>query len=188
MQLHTTMYIQNRRDSSKIKDCSPLQYLYNLIVKCHAIAYFAYTHRYSAFKLKPKKFTQIMIKGAYNKRENKYRFKKINKNTKTESVVFWDEQMASLLVKQKFPETSNYYFEVYPYKLYPLRTFLWSFPLFRISKNKKNIDPKHIKKENKIGGFASAIIIATISGIIVLIVWSLWGNQIIDFLKKFLLK
>jgi len=43
------MYIQNRRDSSKLKGCSPLQYCNGLIGLKPAIAYFAYTHRYLQF-------------------------------------------------------------------------------------------------------------------------------------------
>ncbi len=44
-----TINIQNRRDCSNSKGCSPLQLLYNLIVNASAIAYFAYTNRYRAF-------------------------------------------------------------------------------------------------------------------------------------------
>ena len=40
-----TMYIQNRLNSSKLKGCSQLQLLYNLIISCPASAYFAYTNR-----------------------------------------------------------------------------------------------------------------------------------------------
>lgn len=40
-----TMYIQNRRDSSKFNGCSPLQHRSGLISLKPAIAYFAYTHR-----------------------------------------------------------------------------------------------------------------------------------------------
>ena len=40
------MYIKNRRNSSKIKGCSPLQILSCLIVMRPATAYFSYTHRY----------------------------------------------------------------------------------------------------------------------------------------------
>lgn len=40
-----TMYIQNRRDSSKFKGCSPLQKCNGLISLKPAIAYFAYTQR-----------------------------------------------------------------------------------------------------------------------------------------------
>ena len=43
---NTTMYIQNRRDSSKFKGCSPLQNCNGLISLKPAIAYFAYTKRY----------------------------------------------------------------------------------------------------------------------------------------------
>ena len=39
------MYIQNRRDSSKFKGCSPLQICNVLISLKPAIAYFAYTNR-----------------------------------------------------------------------------------------------------------------------------------------------
>ena len=41
------MYIQNRRDSSKFKGCSPLQNRNGLISLKSAIAYFAYTQRYA---------------------------------------------------------------------------------------------------------------------------------------------
>ena len=41
-----TMYIQNRRDSSKFKGCIPLQNGNDLISLNPAIAYFAYTHRW----------------------------------------------------------------------------------------------------------------------------------------------
>ncbi len=37
------MYIKNRRGSSKFKGFSPLQPLFDLIVKDHATAYFSYT-------------------------------------------------------------------------------------------------------------------------------------------------
>lgn len=40
------MYIQNRRDSSKIKGFSPLQLFGNLISLKPATAYFAYTERW----------------------------------------------------------------------------------------------------------------------------------------------
>ena len=40
------MYIQNRRDSSKFKGCSPLQNRNGLISLKPAIAYFAYTQRH----------------------------------------------------------------------------------------------------------------------------------------------
>ena len=39
------MYIQNRRDSSKFKGCSPLHLHLGLIGLKPAIAYFAYTKR-----------------------------------------------------------------------------------------------------------------------------------------------
>lgn len=39
------MYIQNRRDSSQFKGCSPLQNHNSLISLMPEIAYFAYTHR-----------------------------------------------------------------------------------------------------------------------------------------------
>ena len=42
------MYIQNRRNSSKLNGCSPLQLHLGLIGLKPAIAYFAYTKR-SAF-------------------------------------------------------------------------------------------------------------------------------------------
>lgn len=41
-----TMYIQNRRNSSKFNGCSPLQNCSVLISLKLAIAYFAYTKRY----------------------------------------------------------------------------------------------------------------------------------------------
>ena len=40
------MYIQNRRNGSKFKVCSPLQLLNGLIGLKPAIAYFAYTYRW----------------------------------------------------------------------------------------------------------------------------------------------
>ncbi len=40
------MYIQNRRDSSNFKGCSPLQNRNDLIGLKPAIAYFAYTYRW----------------------------------------------------------------------------------------------------------------------------------------------
>lgn len=40
-----TMYIQNRRNSSKFNGCSSLQLLNGLIALKPAIAYFAYTKR-----------------------------------------------------------------------------------------------------------------------------------------------
>ena len=43
--LPTTMYIQNRRDSSKFSGCSPLQISNGLISLKPSIAYFAYTYR-----------------------------------------------------------------------------------------------------------------------------------------------
>ena len=46
---HTTMYIQNRRDSSNFRVFSPLQLLNGLISLKPAIAYFAYTKRWQAF-------------------------------------------------------------------------------------------------------------------------------------------
>ena len=45
-QQQVTMYIQNRRNSSKFNGCSPLQNRNGLISLKPAIAYFAYTHRY----------------------------------------------------------------------------------------------------------------------------------------------
>jgi len=44
------MYIQNRRNSSKYSGCSPLKALIGLTGLKPAIAYFAYTHRYTQFK------------------------------------------------------------------------------------------------------------------------------------------
>jgi hypothetical protein len=43
------MYIQNGRNSSNLKGCSPLQ-VYNVLIGLKPeIAYFAYTKRYAAF-------------------------------------------------------------------------------------------------------------------------------------------
>ena len=42
------MYIQNRRASSKIKVCSPLQNCNGLISLKPAAAYFAYTQRWAS--------------------------------------------------------------------------------------------------------------------------------------------
>jgi hypothetical protein len=42
-----TMYIQNRRNSSKFNGCSSLQLHLGLISLKPAIAYFAYTNRYT---------------------------------------------------------------------------------------------------------------------------------------------
>ena len=50
---NTTMYIQNRRDSSKIKGCSPLQNCNGLISLKPAIAYFAYTKRCGTLEKRP---------------------------------------------------------------------------------------------------------------------------------------
>lgn len=44
------MYIQNRRDSSDFKGCSPLQNCSGLISLKPAIAYFAYTKRWQTLK------------------------------------------------------------------------------------------------------------------------------------------
>ncbi len=57
------MYIQNRRESSKFKVCSPLQHLNGLISWKPAIAYFAYTKRCVQIKNKPrlKKFHKIFL-------------------------------------------------------------------------------------------------------------------------------
>ena len=54
MHEHTTMYIQNRRDSIKFNGCSPLYLLNGLISLKPAIAYFAYTKRCGAFGTKNK--------------------------------------------------------------------------------------------------------------------------------------
>jgi len=45
----TTMYIQNRRDSSKYKGSNPLQHHNGLKSLNPAIAHFAYTKLYRAF-------------------------------------------------------------------------------------------------------------------------------------------
>ncbi len=46
------MYIQNRRDISNFKGCSPLKLHIGLISLKPAIAYFAYTYRCGALKNK----------------------------------------------------------------------------------------------------------------------------------------
>lgn len=48
------MYIQNRRDCSNFKGCSPLKNCNGLISLKPAIAYFAYTYRCKAFENKRK--------------------------------------------------------------------------------------------------------------------------------------
>jgi hypothetical protein len=45
---HLTMYIKNRRDSSKFKGCSSFQLLCNLTGKCDEVAYISYTNRWCA--------------------------------------------------------------------------------------------------------------------------------------------
>ena len=45
------MYIQNKRNSSKINGCSPILNCCNLISLKPAIAYFAYTQRWITFSL-----------------------------------------------------------------------------------------------------------------------------------------
>lgn len=47
---HTTMYIQNRRNSNKFKDCNPLRNRNGLISLKPAIAYFAYTNRWLLYE------------------------------------------------------------------------------------------------------------------------------------------
>lgn len=39
------MYKNNSRNSSEIKDCSPLKFLCNLTGKCNAVGYYSYTSR-----------------------------------------------------------------------------------------------------------------------------------------------
>lgn len=46
LHVYLTMYIKNRRNSSKFKSLSPLQSLSKLIAKINAIAYFSYTNRW----------------------------------------------------------------------------------------------------------------------------------------------
>lgn len=43
------MYIANRRDSSKLKGCSPLQFCNGLVRLKPAIVNFAYTYGYKPF-------------------------------------------------------------------------------------------------------------------------------------------
>ena len=50
MKMCLTMYIQNRRDSIKLKGCSPFQLLNGLIGLKPAIAYFAYTQRWAQLR------------------------------------------------------------------------------------------------------------------------------------------
>ena len=40
------MYKNNSRNSSKFKDCSPLQLFCILTGKCYAVGYYSYTNRY----------------------------------------------------------------------------------------------------------------------------------------------
>jgi hypothetical protein len=40
-----TMYIKNKRDSSKFNGCSPLQLSCNLKEKCNETGYYSYTKR-----------------------------------------------------------------------------------------------------------------------------------------------
>lgn len=54
------MYIQNRRDSSKFKGCSPLHLHLGLIGLKPAIAYFAYTKRWQ-----PKDSTVLIEKNEF---------------------------------------------------------------------------------------------------------------------------
>jgi hypothetical protein len=42
----TIMYIQNRRDGSKFKGCSPQQLSCKLTGKCNAVGYYSYSNRY----------------------------------------------------------------------------------------------------------------------------------------------
>ena len=60
------MYIQNRRNSSKFKGCSPLQYFNGLISLKPAIAYFAYTQRCAHAE----KTTQKYYDCKFEKRKN----------------------------------------------------------------------------------------------------------------------
>ena len=41
-----TLYIKNSRDSSKLRDCSPIQLHCKLKRYCSAIGYYSYTKRY----------------------------------------------------------------------------------------------------------------------------------------------
>lgn len=65
------------------------------------------------------------LRRAYNSKIGKYRFKQIDKYTKLFEICFWDLSMSSGLMQMTFPETSKVYFEVYPYRYYWVRSFLW---------------------------------------------------------------
>lgn len=56
------MYMQNRRNSSKLNGCSPFQLLNGLISLKPAIAYFAYTKLYAALKIEHWKILKSPIK------------------------------------------------------------------------------------------------------------------------------
>ncbi len=56
-----TMYIANRRDSSKFKGYSPLQLYLSLIGLKPAIAYLPYTHRYRAFSFQSNQIPTFAI-------------------------------------------------------------------------------------------------------------------------------
>jgi len=47
VRLSSTMYKNNSRESSKFRDCSPLQLSCNLTGKCHAVGYYSYTDSYA---------------------------------------------------------------------------------------------------------------------------------------------
>lgn len=53
------MYIQNRRDNSKFKGCSPLQLCNGLTSLKPAIAYFAYTNRYQQAEKKKETYPLV---------------------------------------------------------------------------------------------------------------------------------
>lgn len=74
----TTMYIQNRRDSSKFKGCSPLQNRNGLISLKPAIAYFAYTQRCAAYKRRANAQAKSAIAHiAFCQRSKKTNFEKL---------------------------------------------------------------------------------------------------------------
>lgn len=59
------MYIQNRRNSSKVKSYSPLQHGNILTSLKPALAYFAYTNRCGQFKYKDEKYYNLTILNSF---------------------------------------------------------------------------------------------------------------------------
>jgi len=119
------------------------------------------------------------LRRSYNKSLKKYRFKKINRHSELYTLQFWDESMASLLWKNKFPEPSNYYFEIYPYKFHFLRCFGWFLSSLEFRLFKRRETTSQTKTATISGG-----VITVISGIIILIIWALFGNQMVEFFKN----